>query len=86
MINFCRTGMLVLQDKDGVLYYFDPASSLKDIAKYVWNNSSLNDYRMNDEFTRDKEKQFIYPDVKQEDIHRLRRPFSMYDDTYYQEV
>ncbi|MDQ7826281.1 MAG: hypothetical protein RDV48_25995 [Candidatus Eremiobacteraeota bacterium] len=86
MIFFCKTGLLVLQDNEGVLHYFDPSNSLKEVAKYVWAKNSLKSYQneSNQPEGRKARVEYIEPPVRPE--HRLRSVSRLLDDHYYQEV
>ena len=86
MVSICKTGGLILKDSAGVLHYFHPGSSLKEIARYVWNSNSLQDFRVDDESIRRQGGKLVHAEVMEEKSHRLRRAFSMYDDSYYMEL
>lgn len=85
MVNFCKTGGLILRDCEGELHYFDSACTLSEIAKYVFNRNALREFRVDDDSIRHGNKKFIYVDSGVEKPHRLRRLSSRYEDAYYRE-
>jgi hypothetical protein len=85
MISFCKSGMLVLQDREGMLHFFDPAESLSDVAKYVWKNTSLECYQADSEELEPRKHHRLFVELKKVDNPRLRSRSSMLDDPYYQE-
>ncbi len=86
MTGICKTGLLVLTDSEGVHYYFDPSNSLRDVAHYIFNTSTLNQYKVeNNEFAIGASPH-KYVEVPHEESHRLRRRFSIRDDPYYSEM
>ena len=41
MVYFTKRGLLIAEDKNGKLFYFDPASSLKDVASFMSERPEL---------------------------------------------
>jgi hypothetical protein len=85
MISFCKSGMLVLQDREGMLHFFDSAESISDVAKYVWKNTSLDCYQANIDDLQPRISKRVFVEFNKVDNPRLRGRASRFDDPYCQE-
>lgn len=83
MISFCKSGMLVLEDSNGVLHYIDPNHSLRDVAAYIWKNASLNQYKVESHCADFSGRRTKYIDKASDESHRLRFRSVLKEDTYF---
>lgn len=86
MTGFCKSGVMVLMDHNGVYHYFDPNDSIGEVAKYVWNNESLGNYQEEGSKLRNETKRVFAELDKKVFNHRLRLPESIMNDRYYAEI
>jgi hypothetical protein len=84
-IGFHKNGVLILKDANGILHILDPQETLRDVGKYVWQEESLKDFRIDGEDPSLKDhKSAKFVKLSTEKNERLR---SMHfnEDPYFQE-
>lgn len=86
MVYFCKSGLMILKDSDGDLYYFNPRLSLREVAEYVWSKDSLCEFQTEINPDEKKEHNVNYIDSTEQGVHRLRSLSPLMDDKYYTDL
>lgn len=84
MIYLTKRGLLAINDKEGNLYYFDPANTLKETAAYISSNPNLSDILKEPDKNAYK-KNIVYVDPPEKDSGRLRSFAPIKEDKYFED-
>ncbi|MBI2251157.1 MAG: hypothetical protein HYU63_00050, partial [Armatimonadetes bacterium] len=77
--------ILLIQDKTGIFHVFDSKENLKDIAKYIWNEPNLENYRITGKENPNKIKDLIFVELAKDKTQRLRSSSEFLDDHYFED-
>lgn len=86
-VRFHKNGVVIVKDSKGMLHVFEPQETLRDVAKYVWKEESLRDFRIEGEdssLKNHEDVRFVRLSSDKDD-DRLRSVRGMNDDPYYQD-
>ncbi|MBI2264159.1 MAG: hypothetical protein HYU64_03140 [Armatimonadetes bacterium] len=85
MIRFHKNGVTLVEDKDGMIHILEPKETLREVAKYIWDQPSLEEYRIEntDEWAAQKETKMVQ--LRKEPIQRLRIADQLMEDPFFQE-
>lgn len=84
MIRFHKNGVTLLEDSNGIIHLLEPKESLRDLAKYIWQEDSLSSYRIDtEEPLPGGKKEVKVVQLTHEKEQRLRLFSDVEHDSYY---
>jgi len=86
MVYFCKSGLMIIKDSSGQLYYFSPQISVREAAEYIWSNENLCEFHNEIEQEDLKDCHVNYIDPAGNGMHRLRSVSNLMDDKYYSDL
>jgi hypothetical protein len=87
-VGFHKNGVLMLKSADGILHVLDPQETLRDAARYVWNEESLKSFRIEGEDVSMRNHaavKFVKLSPENSDKNERLRSLHHDDDPYFQE-
>lgn len=72
MIRFHRNGIMVITDASGRAYIFDSKEALSDVARFIWTEEHLQEYRIEGPTAPKGAKEVIFVELGKAKFQRLR--------------
>lgn len=77
---------MLLKNKQGKIYVFEPDITLAQVAQYLWDNDDFSEFYITPAAEKENKKHEVhYVDLKKELSPRLRNFDDIIDDNFYKE-
>ena len=85
MVKFKKNGLLIITDSKGNCHVIEGTRTLLEAAKYIWQEESLDAYRMDDNEPLPECASMLLAELPKNKHQRLRDLSNLKEDKYFQE-